>query len=299
LTVTGPATALVVAHRGDWLEADHPEPQNSVGAVLSALEAGADGAEIDARLSADGTVVLHHDAAMGPADVEAGAAAPVGTPVCALADAELGHLATLAGLLDALERRAAQPLTDTRPGPVVLNIELKDLPGEPGWDSRHVLARRVAALLGTRPIDNWLPARRLPARRLWARRLWARPLWAGPRDEPSSGPVPSCLQVIVSSFDPDGLDHFRRYAPGTATALLLDEGEDWRYRLGRTEGLSAVNPAESMAGPELFAEALSRGLAVVPWTVDSPTRAAELAGLGAAAIITNRPRAVLAALHQA
>ena len=280
MTVTPPRPAprtrpLVVAHRGDWLEGDQPGAQNSVRAVLSAVAAGADGAEVDARLSADGTVVLHHDAEIGPADVQAGCEAPEGTAVFALAGPALRPLATLAELLGRLAQRLA-PLSapGERPGTAgrragfdrragfLLNIELKDLPGEPGWDSRHVLAARVAELL-------------------------------------EAGLAPGPLDVVVSSFEPASLDAFRHHAPGTATALLLEQGDDWRYHLGRAEGLAAVNPEDAMAVPELFAAASARGLAVVPWTVDEPGHAVELAALGAAGLITNRPRALLDALDRA
>jgi glycerophosphoryl diester phosphodiesterase len=283
LTAVVPATRpLVIAHRGDWLEADHPEPQNSIAAVLSALEAGADGAEVDARLSADGTVVLHHDAEIGPADVAAGCAAAVGTPVCALPTTALGHLGTLAELLGTLAERATRAFATAPSGPVVLNIELKDLPGEPGWDSRHILAQRVAGLLDASHMASSALCREVPSR---------------PRTGPSSPQVPSSLEVIVSSFDPGSLEHFRRHAPGATTALLLEAGDDWRYHLDRAGGLSAVNPEDAMAGPELFTAASSRGLAVVPWTIDSPDRALALAALGAAGLITNRPRALLEGLR--
>jgi glycerophosphoryl diester phosphodiesterase len=278
---------LVLAHRGDWLEGDDPKPQNSVDAVLAALEAEADGAEVDTRLSADGAVVLHHDAEIGPSDVKAGCAAPVGTPLCELTAAELGHLNTLAELLDALERRADHDGRDRRHLPVVLNIELKDLPGEPGWDAHGILARRVAQSLASRRVDSWLSA---PSPRP---ELSARP----PR--PEAQLARSSVQVIVSSFDPASLDQFRVHAPAATTALLLDQGDDWRAKIARARGLSAVNPAETMAQPEFFAEASCRGLAVVPWTVDAPGRAAELAELGAVALITNMPRAVRRALRRA
>ncbi len=260
-----PTRPLVVAHRGDWLECDHP--QNSIRAVLSALRAGADGAEVDARLSADGTVVLHHDAEIGPADVAAGCRAPEGTAVFALYDPALGHLAALAVLLSRLAEVLGPPSdADGHPGAggrcrrFLLNIELKDLPGEPGWDGRHILAGRVAELLGARP-------------------------------------GASLLDIVVSSFEPASLVELRRHAPGTATALLLEEGDDWRHHLDRAEGLAAVNPEDPMAVPELFAAASARGVAVVPWTVDDPDRAVGLAALGAAGLITNRPRAMLAALR--
>jgi glycerophosphoryl diester phosphodiesterase len=274
---TAPTGALVIAHRGDWLERSPAEPQNSIGAVLGALEAGADGAEIDARLAADGTVVLHHDAEIGRPDIEAGCAAPEGTPVCALGAAALGHLATLAGLLGTLGPATTGALAAGRPGPFVLNIELKDLPGEPGWPRRQELAFRVAELIGAAHLESWRPG--------------------GPVAAPDRT-APSAWQVIVSSFDPDGLDRFRRCSPGTTTALLLDQGDDWPDHLAGPDGLSAVNPSETMASPELFAQAKARGLAVVPWTVDSPRRAVELTALGAAGLITNRPRALLKALNR-
>jgi glycerophosphoryl diester phosphodiesterase len=292
--LTTPASAtrpLVIAHRGDWLEGDDPRPQNSLVAVLSALGAGADGAEVDARLSANGTVVLHHDAGIGRADIEAGCDAPEGAPICALADAALRHLGTLAELLARLAERSTTTRSGGWLGPVVLNIELKDLPGEPGWASRYLLARHVAGLLDASHLASAALCQQL------------RPGF-GAAPSPSSPPValspevPSSLEVIVSSFDPGALDHFRRYSPGTTTALLLEEGDDWRYHLDRTEGLSAVNPEDVMAVPELFATAASRGLAVIPWTVDSADRALQLAALGAAGLITNRPRALLEALSR-
>jgi glycerophosphoryl diester phosphodiesterase len=108
------------------------------------------------------------------------------------------------------------------------------------------------------------------------------------------------LQAVVSSFDPAfdpaPLEQARHGAPGAAVGLLLAPGQDWRDRLAGTQGFRAVHPAEADAQPELFSEALARGLAVVPWTVDDPGRALQLAALGAAGLITNRPRAVLGAL---
>jgi glycerophosphoryl diester phosphodiesterase len=253
------ARPLVLAHRGDWLEAETPWPQNSVGAVLSALAAGADGAEVDARLNAQGTVVLHHDPEIGPADLQAGCLAPLGTPICDLADADLGHLSTLPELLARLASGTSTVLGG-HTGAVLLNIEMKDLPGEPGWDAVLPLARTVADLLG----------RHLASNR---------------------------VDVLVSSFDVAAIAWFARNGPGTASALLVDEGDDWRQMLGQVPGIGALNPAEGLARPDLFAAAAQEDLAVFPWTVDSPARAIELAGHGATGLITNRPRALLAALR--
>lgn len=48
---------LLSSHRGDTREA----PENSLRAVRSAIENGVDAVEIDAQLTKDGVVVLHHD----------------------------------------------------------------------------------------------------------------------------------------------------------------------------------------------------------------------------------------------
>ncbi len=50
-------TSMIWAHRG----ASHAEPENTIPAFVAALEAGADGMEIDVQLSADGEVVIIHD----------------------------------------------------------------------------------------------------------------------------------------------------------------------------------------------------------------------------------------------
>lgn len=49
---------LLLAHRG---LPSATRPENSVGAVAAAFAAGADGVEVDLRLSADGVLVLCHD----------------------------------------------------------------------------------------------------------------------------------------------------------------------------------------------------------------------------------------------
>lgn len=49
---------LVLGHRG-WPDPAHPE--NTLGSVVAALDAGADGVEVDVRLTADGVAVCCHD----------------------------------------------------------------------------------------------------------------------------------------------------------------------------------------------------------------------------------------------
>jgi glycerophosphoryl diester phosphodiesterase len=53
-------TPEITAHRGSSLE----DPENTIAAVEKAIEEGADYAEIDVRMTKDGTVVLMHDASL-------------------------------------------------------------------------------------------------------------------------------------------------------------------------------------------------------------------------------------------
>lgn len=52
-----PGARPVIAHRG----ASGLRPENTLGAFLLARKLGADGIELDIRLSADGVVMVHHD----------------------------------------------------------------------------------------------------------------------------------------------------------------------------------------------------------------------------------------------
>lgn len=55
------ARPLAIAHRGDPLA----QRENTVEAVLAAIEQGADAIEVDVQLAADGTVVVVHDDTFG------------------------------------------------------------------------------------------------------------------------------------------------------------------------------------------------------------------------------------------
>lgn len=117
---------LVLAHRGARREA----PENTLEAFALALEQGADGVELDVHRTADGGLVVHHDA-----------------------DASgLGVLATWA-LADI---RAARPdiptldeVLDACAGTLV-NVEIKNLLGDADYDPDDAAADLVVACLERR-----------------------------------------------------------------------------------------------------------------------------------------------------
>lgn len=109
----------VIAHRG----ASGLRPENTLAAFLLARDLGADGIELDVRMSRDGVPMVHHDptldrttAMTGRVDARsaaelAGADAGGGEPVPTLAEA-LEATAPLPVLLELKEVRAARPALD-------------------------------------------------------------------------------------------------------------------------------------------------------------------------------------------
>jgi glycerophosphoryl diester phosphodiesterase len=154
----------VQAHRGS------PDPsrgirENTLDAFGRARALGADSVELDARLTADGALAVHHDPVIEG----------VG-PVHELAAADLpGHVPLLA---DALEVCAG----------MVVNIEVKNLPTEPAFDPDDRCARAVAALVAD--VD------RRPSAVVSS--FWGGALSAVREADPT---VRTAL-LVVSSFDP-------------------------------------------------------------------------------------------------
>lgn len=111
---------LVLAHRGMAASAR----ENTLQAFAAARTVGADGVELDVRCSADGVLVVHHDATL-----------PDGRAVATVRVADLpAWVPTLEAALE--ECRG-----------LVVDAEIKNLVTEPGFDPEETAARETAALL--------------------------------------------------------------------------------------------------------------------------------------------------------
>ena len=116
-------TPLVYGHRG----ASAVAPENTLEAFRLARVLGADGVELDVRRSADGHLVLHHDALLADGR-EIGATVRADLPV---------SVPTLAEALDVCVG-------------LVVNIEIKNIAYEPDFDPDCTAADQVVSLLAER-----------------------------------------------------------------------------------------------------------------------------------------------------
>jgi glycerophosphoryl diester phosphodiesterase len=215
----------IFAHRGD----SSVSPGNTVEAFCAARRSGADGVELDVRCSADGGLVVHHDPEI-----------PGLGPVASL---DVGALPPEVPLLEAAVAAC---------GELNVNIELKDLPGEPGYDPSGPLAVMVARFVVERGLSG---------------------------------------RVIVSSFDLSAIDVVRATEPLVPTGWLTLSGFDQARALRSVidRGHDALHPHHLGVTTELVQAAHDAGIDVNTWTVDEPERIRQVAAAGVDVIITNVP----------
>lgn len=123
-------TPDVIAHRGASVAA----VENTIEAFRLAVEHGADGIELDVRRTADGALVVHHDARL------ADGTAVIDTPRAGLPE----HIPDLADSLAACEG-------------AWVNVEIKNDRNEPDFDPERSVVGQVLELL--HPLgddDRWL-----------------------------------------------------------------------------------------------------------------------------------------------
>lgn len=110
---------LVIAHRG----ASKAFKENTIEAFVAAAEMGADWVELDARHTADGEIVVHHD----PVTAD-------GKLIREQHAAELpDHISTLADVIDAC-------------GNMGVNIEIKNDPSEDDYDPEHLMVPEIVKI---------------------------------------------------------------------------------------------------------------------------------------------------------
>ena len=118
-----PLMVRVIAHRG----ASAVAPENTIEAFQLAKALGADWVELDARRTADGAVIVHHDGQLAD-----------GRVIVDLDRSDLpAHVCDLTAALDACAGMA-------------VNIEIKNWPGDQDFDDTFAVAEFVVAEVGRR-----------------------------------------------------------------------------------------------------------------------------------------------------
>jgi glycerophosphoryl diester phosphodiesterase len=223
---------LVIGHRG----APRLARENTVDSFAAAIAAGAGGIELDVRRSADGALIVHHD--------------PVLDDGRAIVDCRAEHLPAHVPLLDLA--------LDACRGAIV-DVEIKNLPGEPGFDPTDRIADDVVHALRARPES--------PA-------TW-----------------------LVSSFRRETIDRCRSVDRGIATGWLTisattDDDLVWAVAAGH----SAIHPCVPAVDRELIERCHATGLHVNTWTCNDVARARELASWDIDGICTDVPDVLVEAL---
>lgn len=275
-TATPPATApeqgrtpLIIAHRGASTEA----PEHTYAAYVAALEAGADGLECDVRLTADGHLVCVHDR-------------------------RVDRTSNGTGLVSALELARLEELDF---GSWHASQEETKDEEEPDRDARGVLTlRRLLDLVAAqqRPVQLAIEVKH-PTR--YAGRLERRLValldeygWATRQEG-----LPSPVRVM--GFSSSAVRRMRRLAPGLRTVFLM-EPLVYRARAGALPwGVPIAGPSIEIlrTRPDAVRRWHRAGHEVHVWTVDEPADFELCLSLGVDAVITNRPRAMLAELSSA
>ncbi|MGZ4125203.1 MAG: glycerophosphodiester phosphodiesterase [Actinomycetota bacterium] len=238
------AFPVVVAHRG----ASSSHPENTLPAFEAALALGAPVVELDVRLTADGHAVVMHDADVSrTTDGEGFVHEMTFEQVRGLEAGTLEHPARVPLLSEVLD------LVSGRGG---VAIEIKNLPGDPGYepDGESSVAAALAEV--------------------------ERVGFDGP--------------VLVLSFNPRSIAAARAADAGVATGLLTtdaiapDDGlafvveQGHEFLLPGSRGLIAT-------GFDVVERAQAAGVRLGTWTIDDPATFARVIDAGVDAIATNDP----------
>jgi glycerophosphoryl diester phosphodiesterase len=235
----------IVAHRG----ASATFPENTLPSFEAAIEAGADFVELDVRMTADAVPVILHDIDVSVRTDGAGF-------VHQLTLAQVKQLDASKGQGPPVQIPTLEEALSLLSGRIGVDIEIKNLPGEPSFDSpREAVAEAIVSALhhdafeGTAFVCsfNWLAIER------------------------------------VHDLDPS-------IPTGFLTAAMIEPWAALVYVKARGHQFVLPQvPALLAAGREFVEAAHAEGIEVGTWTVDDPDAIAELFEMGVDAVATNDP----------
>ena len=236
------------AHRG----ASAVAPENTLAAFQAAGRLGADAVELDVHMTADGELVVIHDATVQRTTQGRGYVQQLTLKQIRALDAGYKFGPQFRGERIPTLKEALEAI---RSAGLCVNIELKS-----GAAPYTGVERRTVDLL----VDMGMAER-----------------------------------ATVSSFQYDMLQRVQAAAGQVPVALLCTEFQPVGAAYAERFGASALHPALNTVTPPYMREAIVRGVAVRPYTVNAEADVRRLRAWGAAAVITDNPalaREALAAL---
>ncbi len=290
----------IIAHRG--ASAEHAE--HTLHAYELAIAQGADGLECDVRLTVDGHLVCVHDRRIDRTSSGTGVVS-----VQTLAQLQAHDFGTPrrppAPAWSRWSRRARSAAT-ARAGSAT------QLAGwiPPGWiaaDPDDLLIRDSAdriltlptllelALSAGRRVDLAIETKHPVRYAGWVEAAVVAQLRRHGLTTPGG---PDRAQVQLMSFSSQALRRMRALAPAVPRVFLMDRvpvrmRDGW---LPFEAGIAGPDVAILQAHPDYARRVRARGGQLHVWTVDDPAQAHLCRDLGVAAVITNRPAAIRAAL---
>ncbi|MFI8367537.1 glycerophosphodiester phosphodiesterase [Streptomyces sp. NPDC085466] len=270
-----PGPVQVVAHRG----ASEDAPEHTLAAYVKAIEDGADALECDVRLTADGHLVCVHDRRVDRTSNGRGAVSTL----------ELADLAALDfGAWKAFKEDQEAGATGESPDW-----------GDPEYTSVLTLERLLELVSDAgRRVELAIETKH-PTR--WAGQVEDRLLALLKRFGLHAPVVPEESPVRVMSFSARSLQRIATAAP-TLPTVSLAQFVTPRLRDGRLPaGARVAGPSIRIVRhhPAVILRLQKAGHQVHVWTVDDPEDVELCLRLGVDAIITNRPKQVLAHLGRA
>ncbi|ALM52755.1 glycerophosphodiester phosphodiesterase family protein [Halomonas huangheensis] len=256
----------VIAHRGSSWAA----PENSISAIRQALDDGADLVEIDVRLSADGVVVLSHDASLNRLIGDERRIADLDWTTMAALDVGTGFSHAYAGEPIA----SLQQALETARGRASLVIELKPERG----DEKRLLDAVMSELYRER---DWRVACRATAEDALQREQCG-----NPRIFEDSWLATLSYRQLVE---------IDRSAPEARSILLAE----WSLpsALPR-DRFDALGLRHSQIDHNEVERAHQADYQLFAWTVNQPGQMARLLDMGVDGIITDRPDRLAALLDE-
>lgn len=276
MSAPGPAgDSLIIAHRGGA----GLRPENTYSAFSHALDLGADGVEIDVRLTRDDAVVVFHDDVADPHRTGAGVAMlvrdmslsqvramDVGIPLPGKPASGLAvpgeRVPEFGEFLDFMAEKASD---------ATVMVELKT-------DYRFPHALDPERLTGA--VLEALAVSPFPGPVLLMSFDWRCLAIAAPEMGDAA-----CVFLSSDEQTPDAPSShtpwFGQFAPRRHDGSIL--------RAIKAAGGRIWGPPHEELTPEVIAEAHDAGIALAPWTVDAPRRIVRLFAQGVEFLITDHP----------